>query len=158
MISDDDLRKWSDFLDVQMAHFETCIARETGGPHVADEVNVAFLEADEEFEKSAIREAIQRFIKTNCWPELSARQALHLLFRAHIARGFLASLGTGQLPLLKHVRALVPDSKNHRKFVHWLLIDVWSMGGPAFLKGTCAAFLAERGFKIPGLAASRPGA
>lgn len=156
MISDDDLRKWSDFLGVQMAHFETCIARETGGPHVADEVNVAFLEADEEFEKGAIREAIQHFIKTNFWPELSARQALHLLFRAHVARGLLLAILAGQLLSLKRVRARAPDSKNHRKFVHWLLVELWATGGPAFLKATSAAFLAERGFKIPAPSASRP--
>src|SRR3984893_6862972 len=147
MISDDDLRKWSDFLDVQMAHFETRIALKSGGPHVADEVNTAFLEADEEFEKSAIREAIQRFIKTDFWPELSARQALHLLFRAYVARGLILAILAGQLPL--KVRAQVPVSKNHSKFVHWLLVELWAMGGSAFLRGTSAAFLAERGFKVP---------
>jgi hypothetical protein len=146
MISDEELRKWSHFLDAQMAHFEICFAREKGGPHVADEVNTAFLEADEKFEKDAIHQAILLFIETNCWPDLSARQALLLTFRAHAARHVLLETLAGRAV---GILAKAPDPKNDRKFIHWLLIDAWSTGGPAFLKNLSEAFLAQRGFRAP---------
>ena len=148
VISDDDLRKLIDLLDSQKAFFIRCIGLKFGGEYVEEPDKALFLEIDERLEvgAGAIREAILRFPETQCWPELSARQAWLLFLRVYNARELLPAVVRGRFPerlrmpdsrqLFERIRGSVPKLTKPCEFIPWLLIDLWELGGigAAFLK------------------------
>lgn len=159
------LQQWSDFLDAQMAHFDDGIMRESGGPHVAEEVNTAFLTTDEDLVRPAVEEAVKAFVRDGVWPQkMSKREYLHLIFRAYTARGailivLLAILDGSPVaaairaalpaqfanldpkPVAGAIRAQLPPLDDRERMIHWLFIESWNKGGKRFLEAMTNDFL-----------------
>lgn len=92
------LRQWSDFLDAQIADLEAGVVRELGHSFIADEVNTAFLQTDEDLARPALKSAVEMFVTKGEWPPLDYRHYLHLQLRAFAARGALLPLIDGTPP------------------------------------------------------------
>lgn len=135
------LRVWSDFLDVQMAHFEHGIIGETGHSHVADEVNTAFLKTDDDFARADIEAAVASFIQDHSWPPLRAREYRHLQLRAYCARGAILAVLSGQAPIAQMIKKRMPDLDDRERTIRWLFVESWNLGGSAFIEGMTDAFL-----------------
>lgn len=136
------LQQWSDFLDAQMAHFESVIVAGRGRPHSADATNVAFLAVDEVLLRDELDEAAEQFIRANEWPTLDAKRALHLQHRAYAASGLLLSLL--QLESLPPGSvAGMPDLSERDAVIRWLLIDLWKLAGPSYIEALTDRFIAD---------------
>ncbi len=136
------LQQRSDFLDAQMAIFEAGIVRELGHPFVADEVNTAFLQTDEDLIRPALKRAIEAFIKEGEWPRLDHRHYLHLQFRAFTARSAVLAVLDGG-PAAEAVQKQMPNLEHRNRMIRWLFIDSWRLGGKAYLAAKTEAFLAQ---------------
>lgn len=142
MIPPEELRSWSDFLDFQIATFEDDIIAKTGKPHVPDETNVAFLQVDDSLVKPGVERAIDSFIETAVWPSLNYNEALNLVHRASAARGLLLACLNGQMRP-DRLAVKPPKPADYRRFVQWLLVDLWNARGKAYIKALTEHWLRE---------------
>jgi hypothetical protein len=143
-ITREELQRWVDALDAQNQVFELVLIKETGKPHVAGALNVAFLQTDEAIVAPQLEKTIQQFGKRGEWPPLDKRQALHLIHRIFVARGLVLAVLNGTLKP-EQVRPMIPDLSNNKAVWKWLLIDCWKAGGQHYLEGLINAFLEEHG-------------
>jgi hypothetical protein len=109
-----------------------CLAKKIGRAHVADEQNVAFLRIDQGLAKPAIEKAVTAFIREGGWPTLTHREHLHLIVRIQLARKVLAAI-LQATPQGMVVRSQMPDLGNREHTIRWFLVDLWNLGGKAFL-------------------------
>jgi hypothetical protein len=140
MDSTKELRDWSDFLDTQMAHFEEGIIREKGRSHVADEINAAFLKTDDDLARQDVEAAVISFIRNGSWPQVRAREYLHLMLRAYAARGTLLEI-LGRHPLAQAIQATIPKLDDRAHMIRWLFIEHWNKGGKVLIAAMTDAFL-----------------
>jgi len=75
---------------------------------------------------------VAAFIRESSWPALTHREHLHLIVRIQLARKVVAAIrqGTPQGMVLK---SLMPDLGNREHAIRWFLVDLWNLGGKAFL-------------------------
>jgi hypothetical protein len=140
MDSTKELRDWSDFLDTQMAHFEAEIIREKGHSHVADEINAAFLKTDDDLAREDVEAAVISFIRNGSWPQVHAREYLHLTLRAYAAGGTLLAILGGH-PLAQEIQAKMPKLDDRAHMIRWLFIECWNKGGKVLIAEMTDAFL-----------------
>jgi hypothetical protein len=126
------LEAWDNRLAAQNIYFDMCVAKKIGHAHVADEKNVAFLRIDQGLAKPTIEKIVTAFIRVGSWPALTHREYLHLIVRIQLARKILAAIlqATPQGMVLK---SQMPDLGNREHAIRWLLVDLWNLGGKAFL-------------------------
>jgi len=126
------LEAWDNRLAAQNIYFDMFLAKKIGHAHVADEKNVAFLRTDQGLAKPAIEKAVTAFIRKGCWPTLTHREHLHLIVRIQLARKVLAAI-LQATPQGMVVRSQMPDLGNREHTIWWFLVDLWNLGGKAFL-------------------------
>lgn len=141
MISKHDLQRWIDFLYAQIAGFDAAHLIVKGEQHVANETLVAFLKTNDAIVKDTVEQAVNEFAKTKKWPALNGDQLVNLTHRASSARAFLLAVLDGQVP--KTVSLQIPNPNDQSKFVRWLLIDLWRLGGAAYMDGLTNDYFAE---------------
>ncbi|PZR80026.1 MAG: hypothetical protein DLM52_00205, partial [Chthoniobacterales bacterium] len=78
-----------------MEVFDHEMEKQNGRPFRADDVNVAFLEVDNQIYKREIDDAVMHFVQNGAWPKLSVAQLRLLSLRAFMARGVLLALLDG---------------------------------------------------------------
>ena len=137
------LEAWDNRLAAQNVYFDLCITRETGHPQVADERDVAFLRVDQGLANPVIEEAVAAFIRDGSWPTLTHREHLHLIVRIQLARKILAAIRQCT-PQGVVVRSQMPDLTNRENAIRWFLLDLWNLGGKAFLAAMARDFLEKR--------------
>jgi hypothetical protein len=137
------LEAWDNRLAAQNVYFDMCVAKHIGHAHFADEKNVAFLRVDQGLAKPAIEKAVAAFIREGSWPALTHREHLHLIVRFQLARKVVAAIrqGTPQGIVLK---SQMPDLGNREHAIRWFLVDLWNLGGKAFLAAMARDFLEKR--------------
>jgi hypothetical protein len=137
------LEAWDNRLAAQNIYFNMCVAKKIGVAQVAHEKNVAFLRIDQGLAKPAIEKAVAAFIREGSWPALTHREYHHLIVRIQLARKLTAAIlqGTPQGMVLK---SQMPDLGNREHAIRWFLIDLWNLGGKAFLAAMASDFL-EKG-------------
>jgi hypothetical protein len=126
------LEAWDNRLAAQNVYFDMCVAKHIGRAHVLDEKNVAFLRGDQGLAKPAIEKAVTAFIGEASWPALTHREYLHLIVRIQLARKVLAAIRQGT-PQGIVLRSQMPDLGNREYAIRWFLVDLWNLGGKAFL-------------------------
>jgi hypothetical protein len=126
------LEAWDNRLAAQSVYFDRCVAKHIGRGHVVDEKNVAFLRVDQGLAKRAIEKAVLAFINDGGWPALTHREYLHLIVRVQLARKVLAAILHATPPGMV-IRSQMPDLQNREHMIQWLLVDLWNLGGKAFL-------------------------
>lgn len=130
-------------LNAQIYKIQLRTEAKHGGPFVADQTNVVFLQVDDSLNRPMLDQAIKDFIRSGAWPsDLTFAQLVNLLARITTASALV-------LELLKGAdrRAGIPvaDLENDAEFTQWLLIDAWNLfGAAAYIKGLTDAFLAEK--------------
>jgi hypothetical protein len=137
------LEAWDNRLTAQNVYFDMCVAKHTGHRHVADEKNVAFLRIDQGLAKPAIEKAVAAFIREGSWPALTHREHLHLIVRIRLARKVVAAIRQGT-PQGMVVKSLMPDLVNREHAIRWFLVDLWNLGGKAFLAAMAHDLLGKR--------------
>jgi hypothetical protein len=126
------LEAWDNRLAAQSIYFDMCLAKKIGHAQVADEKNVPFLRVDQGLAKPAIEKAVTAFIRDGAWPALTHREHLHLIVRIQLARKVMAAILQGT-PQGMIVKSQMPDLGNREHAIRWLLLDLWNLGGKAFL-------------------------
>jgi hypothetical protein len=126
------LEAWDNRLAAQNVYFDMCVAKHIGHAHVADEKNVAFLRVDQGLVKPSIEKAVAAFIREGSWPALTHREYLHLIVRIQLARKVVAAIRQST-PQGMVVKSLMPDLGNREDAIRWFLVDLWNLGGKAFL-------------------------
>jgi hypothetical protein len=126
------LESWDNRLAAQNVYFEACVAKHIGHVHVVDEKNLAFLRVDQGLVKPSIEKAVTAFISKGAWPALTHREYLHLIVRIQLARKVLAAILQATPPGMV-IRSQMPDLQNREHTIRWLLVDLWNLGGKAFL-------------------------
>jgi hypothetical protein len=126
------LEAWDNRLAAQNVYFDMCVAKHIGHGHVADEGDVAFLRVDQGLAKPAIEKAVAAFIGEGAWPALTHREHLHLIVRIQLARKVVAAIRQGT-PQGMVVKTQMPDLGNREHAIRWFLVDLWNLGGKAFL-------------------------
>jgi hypothetical protein len=137
------LQSWDNRLAAQNIYFDMCIAKKIGHAHVADEKNVAFLRIDQGLAKRSVEKAVAEFIREGSWPALSHRECLHLVVRIQLARKILAAI-LQETPQGMVVKSQMPDLGNREHAIQWLLLDLWNLGGKAFLTAMANDFCKKR--------------
>jgi hypothetical protein len=137
------LEAWDNRLTAQIVYFDMCVAKHIGHGYVADEKNVAFLRIDQGLAKPAIEKAVAAFIHEGSWPTLTQREYLHLIVRIQLARKVVAAIRQGT-PQGMVVKSLMPDLGNREHAIRWFLVDLWNLGGKAFLAAMARDFLGKR--------------
>jgi hypothetical protein len=137
------LESWDNRLAAQNVYFDMCVAKYIGHPHIADEKNVAFLRVDQGLAKPVIEKAIAAFICGGSWPVLAHRERLHLIARIQLARKVVAAIRQGT-PQGMVIRSQMPDLGNREDAIRWFLIDLWDLGGKAFLAAMARDFSERR--------------
>ena len=137
------LQSWDNRLAAQNIYFDMCIAKKIGHAHVADEKNVAFLRIDQGLAKRSVEKAVAAFIREGSWPALSHRECLHLVVRIQLARKVLAAI-LQETPQGMVVKSQMPDLGNREHAIQWLLLDLWNLGGKAFLMAMANDFSKKR--------------
>jgi hypothetical protein len=137
------LEAWDNRLAAQNVYFTMCVAKHNGHTHVADEKNVAFLRVDQGLAKPAIEKAVVAFIREGSWPALTQREYLHLIVRVQLARKVLAAI-LQATPQGMVVKSQMPDLGNREQAIRWLLLDLWNLGGKAFLAAMASDFVERR--------------
>jgi hypothetical protein len=126
------LEAWDNRLAAQNVYFDMCVAKHIGHAHVAAEKNVAFLRVDQGLVKPSIEKAVAAFIREGSWPALTHREYLHLIVRIQLARKVVAAIRQST-PQGMVVKSLMPDLGNREDAIRWFLVDLWNLGGKAFL-------------------------
>src|SRR5262245_53677256 len=126
------LEAWDNRLAAQNIYFDLCVAKKVGHARVTDEKNVAFLRVDQGLAKPAIEKAVAAFIREGLWPALTHREHLHLIVRIQLARKVVAAIRQAT-PQGMVVKSQMPDLENREHAIRWFLIDLWNLGGKAFL-------------------------
>jgi hypothetical protein len=137
------LEAWDNRLAAQNVYFDTCVAKHAGHGHVTDAKNVAFLRIDQGLAKPAIEKAVAAFIREGFWPALTHREHLHLIVRIQLARKVVAAIRQ-DTPQGMVVKSLMPDLANREHAIRWFLVDLWNLGGKAFLAAMARDFLGKR--------------
>ena len=137
------LETWDNRLAAQNAYFGMCVAKHIGHAHVVDEKNIAFLRVDQGLAKPAIEKAVAAFIREGAWPALTHREYLHLIVRIQLARKVVAAVRQGT-PQGMVVKNQMPDLGNREHAIRWFLVDLWNLGGKAFLAAIARDFLGKR--------------
>jgi hypothetical protein len=137
------LEAWDNRLAAQNIYFNMCVAKKIGHTHVADEKNVAFLRTDQGLAKPAVEKAVAAFIREGSWPALTHREYFHLIVRIQLARKVVAAIRQGS-PQGMVVKSQMPDLGNREHAIQWFLIDLWNLGGKAFLAAMARDFLGKR--------------
>ena len=137
------LEAWDNRLAAQNIYFDVCLAKKIRHARVADEKNVAFLRMDQGLAKPAIEKAVTAFIREGFWPTLTHREHLHLIVRIQLARKVLAAI-LQATPQGMVVRSQMPDLGNREDTIQWLLVDLWNLGGKAFLGAMARDFVGNR--------------
>ena len=136
------LEAWDNRLAAQNVYFDACVAKHVGHRHVAVK-NVAFLRIDQGLAKPAIEKAVAAFIRESSWPALTHREHLHLIVRIQLARKVVAAIRQGT-PQGMVLTSLMPDLGNRENAIRWFLVDLWNLGGKAFLAAMACDFLEKR--------------
>jgi hypothetical protein len=126
------LEAWDNRLAAQNVYFDMCVAKQIGHNPVADEKSVAFLRVDQGLAKCAIEKAVAAFISEGSWPALTQREYLHLIVRIQLARKVIAAI-LQATPQGMVVKSQMPDLANREHAISWFLVDLWNLGGKAFL-------------------------
>ena len=137
------LEAWDNRLAAQNVYFDMCVAKHIGHGHVAGEKDVAFLRIDQGLAKPAIEKAVAAFIRDSFWPALTHREHLHLIVRIRLARKVVAAIRQGT-PQGMVVKSLMPDLGNREHAIRWFLVDLWNLGGKAFLAAMARDFFGKR--------------
>ena len=137
------LEAWDNRLAAQNVYFDMCVAKHIGHGHVAGEKDVAFLRIDQGLAKPAIEKAVAAFIRDSFWPALTHREHLHLIVRIRLARKVVAAIQHGT-PQGMVVKSLMPDLGNREHAIRWFLVDLWNLGGKAFLAAMARDFFGKR--------------
>jgi hypothetical protein len=137
------LEAWDNRLAAQNVYFDMCVAKHMGHAHGADEKDVAFLRVDQGLAKPAIEKAVAAFIRQGSWPALTHRECLHLIVRVQLARKVVTAIRQGT-PQGIVVKSLMPDLGNREHAIQWFLVDLWNLGGKAFLAAMARDFLGKR--------------
>jgi hypothetical protein len=137
------LEAWDNRLAAQNVYFDMCVAKHIGHGHGTDEKNVAFLRIDQGLAKPAIEKAVAAFIRESSWPALTHREHLHLIVRIQLARKVVAAIRQNT-PQGMVVKSLMPDLGNREDAIRWFLVDLWNLGGKAFLAAMARDFLGKR--------------
>src|SRR4030095_125247 len=137
------LEAWANRLAAQNVYFDTCVARHIGHAHNADGKNVAFLRVDQGLAKPAIERAVTTFIREGSWPALTHRECLHLIVRIQLARKVLGNIIEATPPGMV-IKSQMPDLGNREHAIWWFLVDLWNLGGKAFLAAMADDFSKRR--------------
>lgn len=137
------LEAWDNRLAAQNVYFGMCVAKTIGHAHVVDEKNVAFLRVDQGLAKPAIEKAVATFIREGAWPALAHREYLHLIIRIQLARKVVTAIREGT-PQGMVVKSQMPDLGNREHAIQWFLVDLWNLGGKAFLGAMARDFSGKR--------------
>ena len=137
------LQAWDNRLAAQNVYFDMCVAKKIGHARVTDEKNVAFLRIDQGLAKPSVEKAVAAFIREGSWPTLTLRECLHLIVRVQLARKVLASI-LQATPQGIIVKSQMPDLGNREHAIRWFLVDLWNLGGKAFLAAMARDFLGKR--------------
>jgi hypothetical protein len=137
------LEAWDNRLAAQNIYFDMCVAKKMRQPHVANEKSVAFLRTDQGLAKPAIEKAVIAFIREGSWPALTHREHLHLIVRIQLARKVVAAIRDGT-PQGMVVRSQMPDLADRGEAIRWFLVDLWNLGGKAFLAAMANDFSNRR--------------
>jgi hypothetical protein len=137
------LEAWDNRLAAQNVYFDVCVAKHIGHGHVAGEKDVAFLRIDQGLAKPAIEKAVAAFIRDSSWPALTHREHLHLIVRIRLARKVVEAIRQGT-PQGMVVKSLMPDLGNREHAIRWFLVDLWNLGGKAFLAAMARDLLGKR--------------
>ena len=136
------LQPWCVFLDKRTFEILSRIKTIHGGPFVATETDVAFLQVDNSASRETVEQAINDFIRAGAWPpDLTFSQLVNLQLRLTVASHVLLLLLNGRE---NQIGIPIPDPGDQAKFARWLLIDAWNVGGADYIKGLTNAFLAEK--------------
>ncbi|MEO8439266.1 MAG: hypothetical protein ABI540_03490, partial [Spartobacteria bacterium] len=107
---------------------------------------VAFLEMNDKIVKEKVEVAAREFALSESWPQwLTGDQVKNLAHRVHAGRGLLQAILGRQLPNAQLLR--MPRSNDREKFIRWLLVERWNMGGAAYLRALTNRYLADAGEK-----------
>ena len=136
------LEAWDNRLAAQNVYFDACVTKHTGHRRVTAK-NVAFLRIDQGLAKPAIEKAVAAFIRECSWPALTYREHLHLIVRIQLARKVVAAIRQGT-PQGMVLTSLMPDLGNRENAIRWFLVDLWNLGGKAFLAAMACDFLEKR--------------
>ena len=126
------LEAWDNRLAAQNVYLNMCVAKHIGHAQVADEQSIAFLRVDQGLAKPAIEKAVAAFIRESAWPALTHREYLHLIVRVQLARKVLAAI-LQAAPSGMVVKSQMPDLANREHAIRWFFLDLWNLGGKAFL-------------------------
>jgi hypothetical protein len=137
------LEAWDNRLAAQNVYFDVCITKQIGHALVADEKNVAFLRVDQGLAKPAIEKAVAAFILEGSWPALTHRECLHLIVRIQLARKVLGNIRQATPPGMI-IKSQMPDLGNREHAIRWFLVDLWNLGGKAFLAAMADDFSKRR--------------
>jgi hypothetical protein len=137
------LEAWDNRLAAQNIYFDLFLAKKIGHAHVADEKHVAFLRTDQGLAKPSVEKAVGVFIREGSWPALTQREHLHLIVRIQLARKVVAAIREGT-PQGMVVRSQMPDLVNREHAIRWFLVDLWNLGGKAFLAAMADDFSKRR--------------
>ena len=137
------LEAWANRLAAQNVYFDTCISKHTGRAHNADGKSVAFLRVDQGLVKPAIEKAVATFIREGSWPALTHRECLHLIVRIQLARKVLGNIIEATPPGMV-IKSQMPDLGNREHAIWWFLVDLWNLGGKAFLAAMADDFSKKR--------------
>jgi len=137
------LEAWDNRLAAQNVYFDMCVAKQIGPAPVADEKNVAFLRVDQGLAKPVIEKAVAAFIRDGSWPTLTHRECLHLIVRIRLARKVLINILQATPPGMV-IKSQMPDLKNREHAIWWFFVDLWDLGGKAFLAAMANDFSEKR--------------
>ena len=101
--------------------------------------------------RDRVEEVIEIFISTDAWPPLSAELTIYLLHRARLARSTVDHFIQNETAR----RAVQPTPSGKAAFARWLLIDVWNIAGPDYMKAWADEYL-EKNPPPPGYRVSSP--
>ena len=140
------LTQWRDFTLFLHRAFETTMeARRDGQPLAVAQTGVhrmltnrdelaEYVMAESMLNRDLLDCAVNEFIGTGQWPELSDEATIYLLFRLGLAeraiRLLIAPIGVGPASLFPPP----PNIHDEAAFLHWMLIDLWRARGDAILK------------------------
>jgi hypothetical protein len=90
---------------------------------------------------------VAAFIREGSWPALTHREYLHLIVRIRLARKVLAAI-LQATPQGMVIKSQMPDLKNREHTIQWFLVDLWNLGGKAFLAAMADDFLSRRAQRV----------
>jgi hypothetical protein len=86
---------------------------------------------------------VAAFIREGSWPALTHRECLHLVVRIQLARKVLAAI-LQATPQGMVIKSQMPDLGNRQHAIWWFLVDLWNLGGKAFLAAMANDFSKRR--------------